>query len=328
MRVDTESGRVVMLSHLRVRRCEPNDLLVILPAGEEMRHLPAAFNNAGELTRETEESLIQLGLISVVFDDPTMAQLVDEGETAREISVIRQLLDLDRIEPGDMVADLGCGTGRHLLGLAERGIRLCGVDQSRAALLEAASEVSRRELDDRVELVCADIAQFSRHPRMAGAYAAMNSVRYVGTEARFRSHLDAVALSLKPEARYVVNMSFPHLPSSRERMTLRRTTLARWSCGGLDYEWAPGYTDAMMKISEDVVTICGDRGQVLTREVQLQFSPDFTHFEQMLREHDWVVETMTDALGEHLDPSDSEASDGGSRWLVLRYLGTTHLQRR
>jgi SAM-dependent methyltransferase len=42
-----------------------------------------------------------------------------------------------RVEPGAVVLDLGCGTGRHSIELARRGFRMVGVDLSRGMLRQA-----------------------------------------------------------------------------------------------------------------------------------------------------------------------------------------------
>ena len=47
------------------------------------------------------------------------------------------LADILRLSPGMAVLDVGCGTGRHSIELARRGLRMTGIDISRGMLDEA-----------------------------------------------------------------------------------------------------------------------------------------------------------------------------------------------
>jgi len=56
--------------------------------------------------------------------------------TSAEVSYLAQVLD--QHAPGRRVLDLGCGVGRHSIGLARLGFELTGIDVSRYALDRAA----------------------------------------------------------------------------------------------------------------------------------------------------------------------------------------------
>ena len=84
--------------------------------------------------------------------DPQAWQVAD-----REVE---QLLRLTALPAGAAVLDIPCGPGRHLLPLAQRGYRTCGVDLNRSYLEEARRRVDRAQLE--VELICADMRQFER----------------------------------------------------------------------------------------------------------------------------------------------------------------------
>ena len=49
------------------------------------------------------------------------------------------LWDALRLAPGQVLVDVGCGTGRHTRALAERGVRALGIDISQGLLAAAAS---------------------------------------------------------------------------------------------------------------------------------------------------------------------------------------------
>jgi SAM-dependent methyltransferase len=79
--------------------------------------------------------------------------------TAQEVAF---LVDVLRIEPGELVVDVGCGTGRHSRSLAERGIRAVGVDLSAGLLGVAAGRGGEWVRADARRLPlrsgCADVA--------------------------------------------------------------------------------------------------------------------------------------------------------------------------
>ncbi|HEX8733157.1 MAG TPA: class I SAM-dependent methyltransferase [Ktedonobacterales bacterium] len=60
--------------------------------------------------------------------------LQTEEMTAREVAFLSRQLSLPRYA---RVLDLGCGYGRHALGLAARGYRVTGLDRDAAAIAEA-----------------------------------------------------------------------------------------------------------------------------------------------------------------------------------------------
>jgi SAM-dependent methyltransferase len=73
---------------------------------------------------------------------------------------VEALSRLTGLRAGAVVLDIPCGPGRHLLPLARRGYRVCGVDLNRSYLEEARRRIDRAKLD--VELVQADMREFER----------------------------------------------------------------------------------------------------------------------------------------------------------------------
>jgi len=58
------------------------------------------------------------------------------------------------VKSGDVVVEIGCGTGRNLVKMAKRykGVRFCGLDASREMLKSAETAIARAGLSDRIRL--------------------------------------------------------------------------------------------------------------------------------------------------------------------------------
>jgi trans-aconitate methyltransferase len=96
----------------------------------------------------------------VELDSPAMLPLEDSPWLTTYTEVAQM------IDPNEEVVDLGCGTGRFIRLLYERGHygRITGVDWSAAALAEAERYVSRTE----PVWVLGDLAQWRPDPLRAG----------------------------------------------------------------------------------------------------------------------------------------------------------------
>ncbi|KQC13309.1 MAG: hypothetical protein APR63_08965 [Desulfuromonas sp. SDB] len=75
--------------------------------------------------------------------------------TEFEIEFIEDELDLKR---GDLVLDVGCGTGRHSVGLAEKGYSVTGIDLSEQMLQKARIKADRKNLN--IDFIQADARDF------------------------------------------------------------------------------------------------------------------------------------------------------------------------
>ena len=76
--------------------------------------------------------------------------------TAAEVDFLQEEL---RIPPGGSILDVGCGTGRHSIGLARRGFEVTGLDLSAGMLSVAADEALKAGVD--VRWIRADASRFS-----------------------------------------------------------------------------------------------------------------------------------------------------------------------
>ncbi len=133
------------------------------------------------------------------FDKEYVEQLRDQkrGQTAREAKGVIHAL---RLEPGASALDVGCGFGRHAAALARRGIRVTGVDLSRAML--AAARRQTRGLP--VTLLRADMRRLPFAGGFDGAYCLFTSFGYFSPRQNRRA-LRGMAHSLRPGGRLIID---------------------------------------------------------------------------------------------------------------------------
>jgi len=79
-------------------------------------------------------------------------------------AVVRLMLDLARVGPGDVVYDLGCGDGRILVEAARRGARAVGVDIDPVRVREARENARAAGVSDRVEVRLGDLFETDVRP--------------------------------------------------------------------------------------------------------------------------------------------------------------------
>ena len=79
--------------------------------------------------------------------------------TRNTVAEVAFLVDVLRLPPGARILDLGCGTGRHSVALAQQGYRLVGVDLSRGMLRQA--QFAARSAGVAVDWIQADATRFA-----------------------------------------------------------------------------------------------------------------------------------------------------------------------
>ena len=108
---------------------------------------------------------------------------------------------------GGPVLDLGCGTGRVALDLADRGHRVTGVDSEAVLVAELARRARERGL--RVDAVTADVRSFSLGRRFPLVLAPMQVVQLLGGAAGRRRALACARGHLEPGGALAVALADP-----------------------------------------------------------------------------------------------------------------------
>lgn len=105
------------------------------------------------------------------------------------------------------VVDLACGTGQHLLRLAQRGYKLTGIDLSSRYLRYI--ETRGRSSGLQIRLLRADIAKFRLEESQDAAICMTDSQGHLLTIEALLSHLACVADTLKPGGLYIFDRMLP-----------------------------------------------------------------------------------------------------------------------
>lgn len=93
-----------------------------------------------------------------------------QEETERQTQFI---IDFAKLTSSDRVFDVGCGTGRHVLSLATKGIHVDGLDISPISVGEAQKATNLLQLEiPKPELYIDDARELpQKHPELAGHYS-------------------------------------------------------------------------------------------------------------------------------------------------------------
>jgi len=80
------------------------------------------------------------------------------------MNVVRKMLEVAEVRPGELVYDLGCGDGRiPIMAAQEFGAMGVGVDVNKRLVEEARRAVKRLNLEDRVQILNRDIFEVDLH---------------------------------------------------------------------------------------------------------------------------------------------------------------------
>jgi SAM-dependent methyltransferase len=114
---------------------------------------------------------------------------------------------------GPPVLELGCGTGRVLLPIAESGVRIVGLDRSPAMLAALRRRLAKygAETQRRVELVEGDMRDFSLPQRFNLVTIPYRAFLHLLTVKAQRQALDCIREHLADDGRLVFNVFDPDL---------------------------------------------------------------------------------------------------------------------
>lgn len=141
-----------------------------------------------------------------------------QKRNASEADFIVSALDL---EAGDDVLDLACGTGRHAVELAARGIKVTGIDFNGTTLETARAAATARDV--RLRLIERDMRCLRFRDEFDAAYCFWTSFGYFEDETHDLVVAKRIAEALRPGGRFLLDVGATEtlLPVFRQR---------RWDC--------------------------------------------------------------------------------------------------
>jgi SAM-dependent methyltransferase len=131
-----------------------------------------------------------------VYDD-WYGDITDVGDTVGTIAALAG--------PGGTVLELGTGTGRLAVPLADAGLVVTGIDTSTAML----DRLAARDPGERVTAVVGDMVDDLPAGPFDLAFVAYNTIFNLLTEQRQRDCFAAVAAALRPAGAFVIEAFIP-----------------------------------------------------------------------------------------------------------------------
>jgi SAM-dependent methyltransferase len=142
------------------------------------------------------------------FDEPTAAGYDDSTGTEFDPAVVAATADvLAELAEGGRALEFAVGTGRIALPLAERGVRVHGIDMSRAML----SRLRAKPGADAVAVTVGDVATTRVDGEFDLVYLVFNTIMNLTTQSAQVDCFRNAAAHLRPGGRFLVEVMIPEL---------------------------------------------------------------------------------------------------------------------
>ena len=162
--------------------------------------------------------------------DELLADVLLDGADPEEAERTADLLvSATGVAPGDAVMDQGCGTGRVLVPLARRGLRVWGVDLVPAYVARANAALAAAGLSG--EAVVGDIAEAVAPASVALVLSWWTCLGYAPTDAENVQPLRRACESLRPGGLYAVD--FMNIAQVMRAFRPRVVTVGRGRAAGV-----------------------------------------------------------------------------------------------
>jgi len=148
------------------------------------------------------------------YDFPAYYDLAVRWETRAEADFIASACKRYVAFPVRRLFEPGCGSGRLVVALAQRGYELTACDVNEHALAYLRRKLDRRGLV--AKCFRGDMADFSVRGRVDSAFCTFNSFRHLLTEGQARRHLECVARAVRPGGIYILGFHLLPLDVAEE----------------------------------------------------------------------------------------------------------------
>lgn len=154
------------------------------------------------------------------YDHPRHYECLFESETEREADFLEAAFRQYGTPPVRNLLEPGCGSGRLVIEMARRGYAVTGLDRNVRSLAFLRQRLRKRGL--RATLKLQDATAFTLRRRSDAAFCTFNTFRHFLSEEAAQSHLESVALALRPGGLYVLGLHLLPLDVAEE-------CVERWS---------------------------------------------------------------------------------------------------
>ena len=148
---------------------------------------------------------------SLLYDSPEIYDVAFGWDLAMELDFVESCFLKHALEPVERVLEPACGTGRILVGLAERGYEVAGYDANPGMVAFAAAKLARF----RAQIMRGDMATFRPPGQYDAAINLVNSIGYLLEEDAVVSHLERVGEAVRPGGLYLVQFNYGGEPAEQ-----------------------------------------------------------------------------------------------------------------
>ncbi len=156
------------------------------------------------------------------YDHPHYFDLFFRDETAAEIAFFESAFQRFTRRDVQRLLEPGCGSGRLVVELAERGYEITGLDLSQAMLDYSAQRLAKEGLH--AELVLGDMTSMNFKRKFDSAFCTFNTFRHLIREDDALQHLRSVANHVRKGGLYILGFHLIPLdadPECTERWTAK-----------------------------------------------------------------------------------------------------------
>ena len=242
-----------------------------------------------------------------VYDQVAEYYDLEYGDFAEDLPLYLQLAH----RSGSPVLDIGCGTGRVTVALAEAGFHVTGIDESAPMLARAQARLrARDDLAGRVELLQTGASDYCNEARFRLAIMALTTFAHFQTPAEQSEVLTSVRRCLSPHGRLVMDLANPDLAEFRQNDRLlmlhwqrsvphKQQLIQKWLTFHLEQE-------NQLQIYTLMYDTIGADGNVRRTVVTMPLRYTFRYEAELLLERTgFAVETVFGSY--QMDPFDSDS---------------------
>jgi SAM-dependent methyltransferase len=160
--------------------------------------------------------------------DETSADMFDPAKVDPVVEFLAELAS------DGSALELGIGTGRIALPLAQRGIRVHGIDLSEAMVAQLRAKPGA----DRIDVTIGDFATATVEGRFSVAYLVFNTIMNLTSQEEQVACFQNVAAHLQPGGCFVIEVGIPDLQRLPPGETVRAFTVTSARLGFDEYDLA------------------------------------------------------------------------------------------